>query len=246
MGVYGSGRTLGQRERWLLARVDSGCQVVQGGTQRVQVAAWIGDTAVLFRWSVAFRPDRRSAGLRLEEARDTEVDQCDTSVLTKHDIGRLEVTEHDWVWSLGMQKLQNIQDLQSPFNQLWFRDGLSGAFEVLLEVYAIDEFQDKTAAAAFDEKVIDVRDRRVPQRSEEARLSFKGCLLEFCERRVIARAHDLHCTPPLDVREMFVSRQIDCAHAAMTEAAKDPIAASEYSFWRQIHLSARRCAVVSL
>ncbi len=112
-------------------------QCVQGGAQRVDVAAHIRAPGVLLRrreaWrDGAFRDGTRDVVRRLHDLRDAEIDELESSVFAQHDVGRLQILE-DHRWLVTVQVAQHRTQLACPVQHGGFRGALLLAGEMFVE-----------------------------------------------------------------------------------------------------------------
>src|SRR5215471_16482638 len=111
---------------------------------------------------------------RLEETRNTEVNQENMTPGINHDIGRFEIAKNNCRLA-AMQVAEYITELLCPIDDLvnWKR-ATSGLLQVFFYSPTIDEVHHQVGAFIFCKMVVDARQVGMEQVSEQESLVFKG------------------------------------------------------------------------
>lgn len=107
-GIEPPGRSLGERERRLVAGIDASCDVIKCCSRCREITAWIDAPAVPSRWCVADCTDHSAAAEWLEQLNDAEIDEAERIIRSEHDVRWLEITKHDQLWLLSMETRKTI------------------------------------------------------------------------------------------------------------------------------------------
>src|SRR5258707_7756957 len=125
--------------------------------QRIDIRALIGLSAAILLWRGKARRAQQLRILRAgpaEQARNTKIDQLNTSIARQHNIAWLEVAENHWRL-LAVQIFQHVAALARPAQHAAFRERSMIIFEQLFLSSAGDILHDPKIACAIREKVSD-------------------------------------------------------------------------------------------
>ena len=124
-GIDSADRAVPKRKWRFKPRIAAGQCVVKGRAESVNIRQRRGFAAILFWRRITFRADHRSFLSDLKRFRDAKVDQDDITVAVDHDVRGLHVAENNWIRFVAVQESQHIAQLNSPCQNLIFRQKAS-------------------------------------------------------------------------------------------------------------------------
>ncbi len=216
-------------ERWMIARVAVGQQVMQGGSQRVQVRTRVGIALVLLGRRVTRGAQRRCLfALRVTGgigAGDAEVNQVRALIFSADDdVGGLDVAMHNGRVLLR-QVVQDIQDLPGVAQRIALLHGLVGAIHALLEVLAIDELLHHEVARSLLEVIRHVRHEGMVDVGQGCHFALEVAHIVRHFGRVGIVGDQFFDDDGLAVQAQ-IGRQQGRAHATLAEHLFDDVAAA--------------------
>src|SRR5882762_1413549 len=197
------------------------------GAECVQVGTKLDLAAILFGGRVSLRPDHGGVAERLEESRDSEIDQLHLTRLGEHQIRRLQVAVYYRRFEI-VQVLERIEHLEREFDHVVLGEFSAGALELLFQRDAVDEFHHQVVTVLGAEAIEDARNVFVAELREHVGLALKrgDCLLlhvgtgeaiDHLGQRARAR------------REAKILGEINELHATAAERFDDAITAADDS-----------------
>ena len=169
---------------------------------------------------------------RLKILGNAKVNQAQAAVFVQHDIGRLHVAEDDRRVAI-VQELQDIAQLNRPFQHLLLRQEARHLAEHGFQIAPFDEFHDQIGASFFAEVVIYFRNGRMAQRRQNVGFALKILHGDLPHLRIQRMAlHFLHRAQFHHAGEAPIAPLIHGAHAAEPQDAHDLIAILQDTAWR--------------
>src|SRR5579885_3762299 len=122
------------------------------GAKRIDVGAKLGLAAILLGRRIALGSDHRGVALRLEKARDTEIDQLHLVIGREHHVRWLEVAVDDGRVEV-VQVMEGIADLKRELDNLAFGKFSARVAQLLFERDAVDVLHHEIVMVLFAEAV---------------------------------------------------------------------------------------------